>query len=178
MQIVLGALASIITILWLLHRLAEMGIDLGGLNPWLWRRRRSWKRAYDANPVYAITSPMEATALLLTATAKADGDMSAEEKREILRIFQEEFHLAQREAEELLASSAYLLGRGEEVRDNLESVLAPSLASFSADQAASAASLLHRIATIGGPATESQTALVDRAQSVLLEKTAPKPKWS
>lgn len=40
MHIVLGLLGTLVTILWLLYRLAEMGIDLGGLNPWAWRRRR------------------------------------------------------------------------------------------------------------------------------------------
>lgn len=33
MHIVLAALGSIVTLLWVLHRLAEMGIDLGGLDP-------------------------------------------------------------------------------------------------------------------------------------------------
>ena len=43
MHIILGALGTIVTILWLLHRLAEMGVSLGGLNPWLWQRRRKWR---------------------------------------------------------------------------------------------------------------------------------------
>ena len=150
MHIVLAALGSIVTLLWLLHRLAEMGIDLGGLNPWSWRRRRKWKHAYEANPVYSVDSPMEATALLVTATAKADGDMSLEEKREILRMFEEEFRLSKRQAAELLISSTHLLGKGDEVRENLAAVLAPSLDSFSSEQAESAVTLLNRIGAVGG----------------------------
>ena len=37
MHIILGVLGAVITILILLNRLAEAGIDLGGLNPFLWR---------------------------------------------------------------------------------------------------------------------------------------------
>lgn len=78
---VLGLLGTIVTILWLLHRLAEMGIDLAGLNPFLWRRRRRWRNNYQANPIFKIDSPLEATALLVTAIAKADGEMSSKEEQ-------------------------------------------------------------------------------------------------
>lgn len=44
-----------------------MHIVLGALNPWSWRRRRKWRAAYEANPVFSITSPMEVTALLIAA---------------------------------------------------------------------------------------------------------------
>ena len=39
MPVILGFLGSIATILVLLRQLAEAGIDLGGLNPFLWKRR-------------------------------------------------------------------------------------------------------------------------------------------
>lgn len=178
MHIILGAIGSIVTILWLLHRLAEMGIDLGGLNPWLWRRRRNFKRAYEANPVFGIESPMEVTALLITATAKADGDMSSEEKQEILRIFESEFRLSEREASELLTASAHLLGRGEEVRDQLEAVLAPSLGRFSAEQSESAIALLHRIAAVSDSPTASQRELVSQVEAQLGVNSEPVGKWS
>lgn len=177
MHIILGTLGSVVTLLWLLHRLAEMGIDLGGLNPWLWRRRRRWKQTYEANPVFRIESPMEVTALLITATAKADGDMSSEEKQEILRMFEQEFSLPEKEASELLAASAHLLGRGEEVRDRLEVVLAPSLENFSSEQATSAIALLHRIAAVGESVTQSQRDLVSQAEAILAKKDAPVGKW-
>ena len=120
MHVIIGALGSIVTILWFLHRFAEMGIHLGALNPFLSQRRRRWKKHYDANPIYKIDSPLEATALLLTAAAKADSDMSAEEKAEILKIFSDEFHLSKSDAAGLLISSSHLLRKGEEVRDYLQ----------------------------------------------------------
>jgi uncharacterized tellurite resistance protein B-like protein len=170
-------LGTLVTILWLLYRLAEMGIDLGGLNPFLWQRRRKWKQHYDANPVFKLDNPMEATALLITAVAKADGDMSSEEKHAILDIFEHEFHLSKRDAAGLLISSTHLLGKGEEVRNNLKEVLSPSVGRFSADQASSALELIRRIAATGGSATEMQQELIEKTSAILERQCEPKRKW-
>lgn len=96
MHIVPGILGTIITILILLNRLAEAGIDLGGLSPFLWRRRRRWQKQYEGNPIYKIESPLDVTALLATASVKSDGDMSSEEKAELLGLFQSEFNMSKK----------------------------------------------------------------------------------
>ncbi len=178
MHIILGALGSIVTILWLLHRLAEMGIDLGGLNPWLWRRRRGWRKAYEANPIYGLNSPMEATALLMVAVAKADGDMSSEEKREILALFSGEFQFSDKQASELLTASSHMLGRGDEVRENLPAILAPSLDQFSAAQAEAAVALLHRIAAVGDGSTAAQASLIGQVSTALSARAERPAKWA
>ena len=167
MHIILGALSSIVTILWLLHRLAEMGIDLGGLNPWLWMRRRKWQQEYRGNPLYGIADPMEATALLMTAVVKADGDMSSNEKRTLLEIFHEEFSLSKREAADMLVSSAYLLGDGVDLRGNLAAVLKPSQDKFTQDQAESALEMIQRAANIDGDPSEPQAKLVQQLTETL-----------
>ena len=177
MHVIIGLLGSIVTILWLLHRLAEMGIDLGGLNPFLWQRRRKWRKQYEANPVFLLDGPMEVTALLIAATAKADGDMSSEEKREILSIFENEFQLSKRDAAGLLISSSHLLGKGDEVRDQLDKVLNPSLEHFTKEQAVSAIELIKRISELGGPATEMQSELTHNATVILERPITPKKKW-
>jgi uncharacterized tellurite resistance protein B-like protein len=178
MHIVIAALGSLVTILWLLHRLAEMGIDLGGLNPWAWRRRRKWRTTYEANPIYSITSPMELAALLIVATAKADGDMSSEEKQAILNLFEREFHLSDRDAASLLTSTTHLLGRGDEVRENLVEVIKPSKASFTESQAKSACDMLEEVAAIGGSLTALQAEIVDRAKAELLPESANASEWA
>lgn len=154
-----------------------MGIDLGGLNPWSLKRRRKWKQKYEANPLFSLESPMEATALLITATAKADGDMSADEKREMLRIFENEFHLSKREAAGLLTSSVHLYGRGDEVRDNMKGVLASSLDYFSAEQANSAIELVNRVASVGGSVSEMQKDIIQKTQEILVRPAKPRGAW-
>jgi tellurite resistance protein len=176
-HIILGALGSIVTILWLLHRLAEMGIDLGGLNPWLWQRRRNWRKKYEGNPIFSVDSPMEVTGLLLVATAKIDGEMSVEEKKEILEIFEQEFELSKRDAAGLLISTTHLLGQGDEMRDQLEAVLTPSLEKFTHEQADSAVSLMERVAAISDLSQELKVSFIAEASRVLKKDQQPAGRW-
>lgn len=178
MHVILGALTSIVTILWLLHRLAEMGIDLGGLNPWLWNRRRKWRQQYQGNAIFHVSSPMDVAALLIAGTAKADGDMSSEEKAEILRIFEDEFGLSKRDAAALLISSTYLLGRGRELYEQLHKVLKPSQDKFTAEQAESTVELMRRIASRDGDAHELKNELIDETERLLAKPHEDKGKWS
>lgn len=177
MHILIGALGSIVTILWILHRLADMGIDLGGLNPWLWKRRRNWRKKYEGNPIFTIESPLEVTALLLAATAKLDGDMSVEEKSEILTIFDQVFGLSTKDAAALMVSTTHLLGNGDEMRNKLADVLKPSEANFSPSQAASAIDLMKRVAAISDVSQNLKSEFVAEAAERLTRPHQPKGEW-
>jgi uncharacterized tellurite resistance protein B-like protein len=177
MHVLLGILGAVVTILILLNRLAEAGIDLGGLNPFLWQRRKRWRDKLEGNPVYHVDSPMEAAALLVVAAAKTDGDVSAEEKKTILALFQDEFRLSKREAAGLFVSSAYLLGKGEEVQANLEKVMKPSLDNFSAEQAQSALKLLERVCGIEPAQSELKREFVARVRTIFDGRFGPQAKW-
>lgn len=156
MHIILGALGAIITILILLNRLTDNGIDIGWLNPFAWKRRREWGKKYHANPIYALSSPMEATALLMVGLAKSEGEISAEQKNELKRTFREVFKLTEQRAVELFTSSVFLLKEDARVIGDVRKILEPSLASFSEEQAASAHELLTHIANFDSPADEFQ----------------------
>lgn len=146
MHILITILSAITTILVLLNRLAEAGIDLGGLNPFLWSRRRKWKKQYQGNPLWQIEQPMDATAILLVAVAKADGDMTKEDKSALLNMFETEFRLSKKDAAGLLVSSVHVLGDGDELRRNVAKFLSPNVTAFSPEQASSAFKLLEKIA--------------------------------
>ena len=59
MHILLGLLGTIVTILVLLYRLSDSGIDLGGLNPFSWRRQRAWRQKFAANPIFSLEDPVQ-----------------------------------------------------------------------------------------------------------------------
>lgn len=143
---VIAVLGAIVSILILLNRLAEAGIDLGGLNPFLWGRRRKWKKQYEGDPVFKVKNPMEATALLMVGVAKSQGDMTRENKRNILSLFESEFKLSKKDAVSLLIASTHLHGSGEEFRKDVNKILKPSLESFSETQAESAMKLVTSVA--------------------------------
>ncbi len=178
MHVVLGALGSITTIMWILYRLAQAGIDLGGLNPFLWTRRRRWRKKYETNPIYTIEQPLDAAALVLTATAKVTGEITSEEKRLLLRIFEREFHGTKRDAAALLASSTFLIGQGDEIRDSLEKILEPSAANFTPEQAESVILLANKIAYAGGEATEVQKEFLSSLSKHFKPDSGEKKKWA
>jgi len=177
MHIILGVLGSVVTILVLLNRLAEAGIDLAGLNPFLWKRRKKWKQKMQGNPIYHVESPLDLTALLATATAKADGDMSSEEKKMLLSLFQNEFSMNKKDAASLLISSAYLLGNGEELSNNLEKVVRPSLNNFTETQAKSALTLLEKVCSVDSSAIELKREFVANVDNIISKKFMKKGKW-
>lgn len=178
MHIIIGALGSIASILWIFYRLAQAGIDLGGLNPFLWRRRRRWRKKYETNPIYTIEKPLEAAALVLTATAKVTGEISSEEKRELLKIFESEFHVSKREAAGLLLSSTFLIGRGDEIRESLGKVLEPSAPHFTSEQAESVLRQAEKVAKAGGEPAVVQKEFLSCLSKHLRPDPGPNTKWA
>ena len=160
MHIVLGALTTIVTILWLLHRLAEMGIDLGGLNPWYWRRRRAWHKKYEGDPVYATEDPMEVAALFVTGVARLDGEISAEQKNAILGEFASGFRLSDKEASQLLGSCTHLLGGPQVIQTQLEGLMERHRDLFSPDQAQSFLTMAENVVSVGQSPTAEQRIMV------------------
>lgn len=143
---VLAILGGIVTILILLNRLADAGIDLGGFNPFLWQRRKKWRDKLQGNPIYQLDDPMDVVALYMLAVVKADGDMTREDKQNILDLFVDKFKLSRKEAASLMVSSAHLLGDGEEARNNIAKVFEKSLPVFSASQIESSRELIRQAA--------------------------------
>lgn len=178
MHIVLGILAAVVTILILLHRLANAGIDLGGLNPFLWNRRRTWRKKYEGNPLYALDKPMEVAALFVVATGKCDGEISAEQKKAMLGMFGEEFHLSPRDSAALLASSAHLLATVTDAPDEVERILARSRDRFTTEQSDSAIVLMERVAEVEGGPTSTQRSLIETVRSALAKNPPLESKWN
>lgn len=166
MHIILGILGTIVTILVLFKRLSDSGIDIGWLNPFTWRRRRAWKKKFEGNPVFSLDTPLEAAAMLATAVAKIDGEISREEKTILLSLFQSEFGKTEKEASDLLLSSIYIFGDGEEALKKPARIIQRSLEKFSQDQAKSVMFLLEEIQKVdpsNANEKEKFIAEVDRA---------------
>jgi hypothetical protein len=81
MHILIGLPGSIVTILYLLSRIANSGIDFGCLNPFHRRRRCAWYKKYEGEPVYSVEDPMHIAAILVVGTVRFDDDVAAEKKQ-------------------------------------------------------------------------------------------------
>lgn len=178
MHVLLAVLGTVVTILVLLVRLTDAGIDLGWLNPYLWYRKWKWRRKIAGDPVYSLNSPMDVTALLMVAVAKCNGDMSVQQKNLILGLFEQEFHLTPREASALLNSSAFLLKDGEAVRANLAKVLAPGRERFTREQAESAKKLVARVGSCEGRPSEIQGEFIEAVWKHLSKSLPQETKWN
>lgn len=160
MHIVLGILGVVVTILVLLNRLQEGGIDIGWLNPFSWRRRRKFRKEYELSAAYTLDNPMDVAALFIIGVAKSNGDMSKEQKLKILELFASEFKLSESKSQELLGSSVHIFGRGNELFDSPARVLHRSKEQFTPEQVQSVVYMLNEIANVEDQPSTRQIDLI------------------
>lgn len=177
MHIILGILGTIVTILVLFKRLSDAGLDIGWLNPFTWRRRRAWRKKIEGNPVFSLDSPLEAAAMLATAVAKIDGEISREEKTTLLSLFQSEFGKTEKEASDLLLSSIYIFGDGEDALNKPAKIIQRSLDKFSEDQAKSVMSLLTEIQQIDPSNAKEKERFIAEIDNVFAKQFDAGGKW-
>ena len=177
MHIILGILGTVLSILILINRLSQAGLDLGWLNPFTWRRRRSWRNKYEGNPIFSLHEPLEVAAILATSIAKIDGEISREEKEILLSLFQKEFGKTEQQASDLLMSSIYIFGDGEDAIAKPERIIKTALEKYSLDQAESVIKLLEIIATIDSANQSSKQKYLERVKAVFASHFKTEQKW-
>ena len=174
MQVVLGLLTTVVAILYFLDRL---GIDLGGLNPFYWRRRRAWAAKYQGDPIYSVEDPMHVAALLIVGAAKLDGDLSSEQKKVILTQFRDNFSLDTQSASELLGSAAHLLGGPQVIDKQLSGVVQKSKDRLSTDQAESMLKIMAEVVATGGELSANQSEYIANIRSLLVPPDKSQGTW-
>jgi uncharacterized tellurite resistance protein B-like protein len=179
MIILLEILGSIITILYLVDKFSQKGVNAGrlNLNPFAWYRSRKWQNKYHADPAFSLDRPMEAVAGLLYVMAKCSGEITREQKECIIEIFETEFRLDERQAVELLTSSSFLLKDEDHIVENLKSFLKPSLAKFDAEKRQSTLDLLQKVADCEGKRTSKQDEFLNKVSPFFQQIPEPERKW-
>jgi len=177
MHIVLGTLGVIVTILILLKRLSDAGIDIRWLDPVKWRRRRKWKQAYHADPLFDIDDPMQSTACLMYTMARCSGDISREEKVHILSIFKEDFKLSDREATDLLSTCSFHIRDEDTVKNNLHKFMRPSLDNFAEKQKDAAFALIEKVACCEGRPNQKQQEFLQEIKDAFKPAREKFKKW-
>ncbi len=168
MHILIGLLTAIATLLYALERL---GVDIGWLNPWAWKRRRAWQKQYTGDPAFGLDKPIEAISLLATAAAKIDGDIAIEEKTRLKTTFQKTFNISEKEAAQLLGASNYLLRDGAMVCDHPDKVMHRSKDKMSAEQIESALTMLAKVIQVGSGPSTLQTEFFAKVKQTLQPDT-------
>lgn len=175
MHIVLGLLGSIVTVLYLLDRL---GIDLGGLNPFYWYRRRAFAKKYGADPIYSIEDPVHVASLLVIGAAKLDGDLTAAQKTIAREQFESNFSMSSREASELFGSAAHLLAAPQLLDSQLTKLVDKTSGMFSKEQVESLVEMMVKVASADGEMSPRQKEFVDGIGSRFVREEQHQGTWA
>jgi len=163
---------------WAVTSLQRSGFNIDVFNPFYWYRRYQWHLKYGRNPLYTLDKPMDAAAVLLVGIARLDGEISREQKNEIIAVFATEFHLGEEAAKELFVSSAFLLQNETNLAANAGKVLERSLGQFTTEQAESTLALLKRIANLDNHISSTQQDLIAAVEKILsATQKGAKGKW-
>ena len=158
MHILIAFLGSLITVFYLLDRL---GIDIGGFNPFHWRRKRAWSRQYHGDPIYSVEDPLHVAALLILGAAKLDGIISAGQNRVALERFESVFSLDAKEASELVGSAIHLLGAPQVIDAQLKGLSDKNKNCFTQEQANSMIELMVEVVSADGEVTSAQSEFIE-----------------
>lgn len=164
MHIIIAAITALAGLLWALSSLQRSGFNLNALNPFLAYRRWKWSRTYGAKPIYRLERPMDVAAVLLLGIAKADGEITSDQKRELQNIFQSEFEISRDEAADLLLASSHLIRDEIYIVDHLDKILAPSAAKFELEAVRSLLTMMRRVAALDGSINGEQQKLIDATE--------------
>ena len=175
MHYIIGLLGGLVTIFYLLDRL---GIDVGGLNPFYWYRRRAFARKYGADPIYSIEDPIHVAALLIIGSAKLDGELTAGQKKVAQEQFEGEFSLDAREASQLFGSAAHLLAAPQLIGTQLEKLADKNRSRFSAEQAQSMVRMMVKVASADGDLSANQQQYIDGIRARFVHEDTRQGTWA
>lgn len=178
MHIVIAVITALAGLVWALNALQRGGFDFNSLNPFLAYRRWQWRRTYGGKPIYKLERPMDVAAVLLLGIAKADGEITSDQKKLLLEMFQSEFNISRDEASDLLLASSHLLRDVIYIVDHLDKVLERSAERFEPEAISSLLAMMHRIAALDGSTNSEQQKLIDATRSYFAARRKPQSVWS
>lgn len=167
MHILIGLLTAIGGLIWALYRLHNSGVNLNAFNPFYWVRRKQWEKQLGTRPLHRLAKPMEAAAVLVVAIAKMEGEITREQKAEIIGLFEREFKLTGSAAGELYSVSCHLLRETVNYGGEVKNVLAPCKAQFNPERTKSLLAMLNRIAEIDTTPSKNQVEFIDAVDTAL-----------
>lgn len=177
MHIIIGVITAIAGLFWALNSLQNSGVDLNSFNPFTFIRRRRWEKLYGVKPLYNLEKPMEAAAALIVGLLKQEGEISREQKLEVIRVFEHDFHLDAAKAKEAFGSSVFLVKDEVNFEQSVKNILAPSKNAFNAEQIESLLSILNRVASIEGNPSEAQLRTIKAVETELSNSPKPSKAW-
>lgn len=177
MHIVLGVISAIAGLIWAFVALKNSGFRIESLNPFAFFRRTRWKKVYGTKPVFNLSNSMEVAAVLILGVAKCEGEISAEQKKNIQDIFVNEFRLNENEASELFVATTYLLRDEIYLADNIKNIIEKSISDFSQTQRQSTVELMTKVGKSCSDLNMEQNKLIAATQTYFEKLDPENRKW-
>lgn len=177
MHIIIGVITALGGLIWAMVALQNAGVNLNSFNPYFWLRRHRWQKLYGTQPIYNLDSALDMAAALVVGVVKQEGDISREQKAELISLFQADFNLPRQRAVELFGASVHLLKDVIDFEDTVSRMMPRCKQKFTLDQATSLRELLLKAVRIEGDPNEKQSRLVAKIAGELLPEDAPVGQW-
>lgn len=177
MHIVIAAITALAGLLWAINSLQRSGFHFSSLNPFLAYRRWQWRKTYGGKPIYKLDRPMDVAAVLLLGVAKADGDITSDQKRELQALFQSEFDITRDAAADLLLASSHLIRDVIYIVDHLDKILERSASRFEPAAVSSLLAMMRRVAALDETINGEQQKLIDATERFFAARQKPAGKW-
>ena len=162
-------------LIWALVALHRSGVDLNGINPFLWKRRRDWKARRTARAIFLLEEPIEVACVLLVAVAREGSELITEDRERLVGIFMQELKLDERKAREQLKLAEYMLRDGPSIVGEVGKIVGPCRDKFNQTQADSLRSLLPTATGSSHPLTPRQNAIIAEFDAVF--RKGSRGKW-
>jgi uncharacterized tellurite resistance protein B-like protein len=121
---------------------------------------------------------MDVAAVLLLGIAKADGEITSDQKRELLAMFQGEFGISRDEAADLLLASSHLIRDEIYLVDHLDKILERSAGRFEPDAVTSLVRMMRRVAALDGAIQAEQQKLIEATEKYFAARVKSPGKWA
>lgn len=109
--------------------------------------------------------------------AKMDGDITREQKFEILTMFETEFKLSGSDAVESYGASSYMLQNVVNIIGEIKNILAPTIKKFELNQKRLLVETLSKISTTEGEPTKEQREFIVEVELQFERTKSENPKW-
>ena len=164
MHIIIGLITAIVGLVWALNRLQNSGVDINSFNPFHWARRRKWERLQGTKTIHRLKKPVEVATVLIIAIANLEGDITREQKSEIISLFENELNLSSNEAKEHYTASSYMLRDTYNITNELANIFLPNQSLFQSHHKEALITMLKKIANTEHPASPEQSEFIHEVE--------------
>ena len=177
MHIIIGLITALGGLIWALVALQRAGFSLSSLDPFAWYRRSQWKKQHNAKPLHNLATPLDVAAVLLLGVAKCEGEISTDQKKALLSIFERTFQQSSDQAADLLLASSHMIRNEIYLVDQLPKILAKSTPAFTEAHVASLLNLMQQISEAESTPNQEQIKLINATEHYFKTVLKPKNAW-